>query len=249
MIDRQHPKETIIFEIAHLQLQTAFFVIRVHLVHQAVQRVEMAAQIRTAHDVTNVVRRHRDRRGRIVTEPDRVVGTVGDRLVSDALQSLDVMMIQHTYEIVWPLWRRTRAGINGNERVSFVAVLDTVMVVPFRVLAVVRIDAIVVVWRIPRVDVEVVVVTADVQPDGLLGHIGRVEYLVIPDPFLFVLAAAQRIFAATVGQIAGCDDHLRSDDVDDFGTKRPQIFFSREIEMQTNVNVGDLRRERENRWN
>ena len=48
----------------------------------------------------------------------------------------------------------------------------------------------------------------------------------IPDPLLFVLAATQRIFAATVGQIAGRDDHLRLDDVDHFGTERPEVFLT-----------------------
>lgn len=69
-------------------------------------------------------------------------------------------------------------------------------------------------------------IASNVQPDGLLGHIGGGEYLVIPDPLLFVLAATQRIFAATVGQIAGRDDHLRSNDVDHFGTKRPEVFLT-----------------------
>ena len=98
VIDGQHAEQAVVLEIAHLQLHAALLMVRVHLIHQAVQRVEVAAQVRTAHDVSDVVRRHRDRRGRIVTEPDREVGAVGDRLISNGLQVLDVVMVQHTDE-------------------------------------------------------------------------------------------------------------------------------------------------------
>lgn len=69
-------------------------------------------------------------------------------------------------------------------------------------------------------------IASNVKPNGFLGHIGRAEYFMVPDPFLFVLATAQWIFATTIGQIARCNDHLRSDDVDHFGTERAQILFS-----------------------
>ena len=64
-------------------------------------------------------------------------------------------------------------------------------------------------------------IASNVKPDGLLGHIGRGENFVVPDPLLLVLAAAQRIFAATVGQIAGRNHHFRPHNVDHLGTERP----------------------------
>lgn len=58
--------------------------------------------------------------------------------------------------LVWSLRRRTRAGVDRNECVSFVAVVNGVMIVSLGVFAIVRVNAIVVVRRIPTVDVEIV---------------------------------------------------------------------------------------------
>ena len=58
--------------------------------------------------------------------------------------------------LVWSLRRWTCAGVDSNKCVPFVAIVDVVMIVPLGVLAVVRVDAIVVVRRIPTVDIEIV---------------------------------------------------------------------------------------------
>lgn len=102
-----------------------------------------------------------------------------------------------------------------------------------------------VVVAVPVEDIEVVVVALDVEPVCARSDIGAVERLPVQDPFLLEDSGTHRVSGARVCQVAGGQDDRRPHNIDVLGTELLQIGGSFRVEVNTDVNVGDLSEEQE----